>query len=150
MLGEDHQAFGLGHDLRRLPDLRGAGIGGRGLHLGRAIQPFGGGRLAQNLSWQADMDWTEWSRSGDDPNAVGNLGHLFRKAQFIVPFAGLAYRRRLIAHLLAPSATPTEPAPFGGRCPARVQQRGPMFDRGVDGLHGAIGKAHVGMRHHRL
>ena len=119
MLGEDHQAFGLGHDLRRLPDLRGAGIGGRGLHLGRAIQPFGGGRLAQNLSWQADMDWTEWSRSGDDPNAVGNLGHLFRKAQFIVPFAGLAYRRRLIAHLLAPSATPTEPAPFGGRCPAR-------------------------------
>ncbi|CAN5785418.1 hypothetical protein BH23PSE1_BH23PSE1_18320 [soil metagenome] len=78
---------------------------------------------------------------------------LLGEPELVVPFAGLAHQRGLVAHLLAPGdrhGARAEAARLGDGRAARHQQHRHMLARRVDRADRAVGEADIGVQHHRL
>ncbi len=76
--------------------------------------------------------------------AVDQLQRLLRKSQFVVPLAGLAHQRGLVAHLLAPAdrhRAAAEPAALRRWRAAREHDDRNVLGRGVDRADRAVGEA---------
>ena len=117
---------------------RGRGHGRQRLQGGRRA------RLAQDLSWKAQVHRTLGRGVGDGEGPVEQGGHLLGEAQLVVPLARLPHEGVLVAHLLAPTdghgSGPEAVLLDGGRAPRHHEHRH-VVGGGVDGTDRPVGQA---------
>ena len=152
-LRDDDRVVRLGERPRRSRDRIAVRGGRHRSHARRGRNPLCRARFAQHFTREAQVDRPLRSGIRDRPRAIQKLGHLFGKADLVLPFGRLADQRLLIEHLLPPAdgnrARP-EPPPFGGRRAARHDDHRDMVAPRVDDRGRAVRQAHVRVQHHCL
>ena len=151
--GDDQRAFGGGNHFEQLPrsnaDRDRAAAGRlRGGDDGRS-----GDRRRQRLTRQHQIDRAARSGHRHLIGARGDIGGLFRHAQFVIPFDQLAQHAGLVEHFLRPvdlAVARAEAAFLGDRGAAGGDDHRRAVAREIGDIVDGVGGADIDMHHHAL